>query len=58
MLCENLFCIYYQDDECILDEIELDICGSCKCCIYVDIPEKQLEKKRKEGMYKGIVGGC
>lgn len=55
MLCENLFCIYYSDEECILDEIELDICGNCKCCIYVDIPEKQLAKKRHEGLYKGII---
>ena len=52
MLCENKFCIYYADDECVLDEIELDIQGSCKCCIYVNISEKELEKKRHEQIYR------
>lgn len=48
MLCENIFCIYYSDEECILDEIELDVCGCCRSCIYVNIPEKELKKKREE----------
>lgn len=43
MKCENLFCIYEKDGDCILDNIELDISGSCQNCIYVDIPENLLE---------------
>ena len=44
MLCENCFCLYYEDEKCILEEIELDICGNCKSCIYIDITEKELAK--------------
>ncbi len=52
MLCENLFCIYYSDGVCRLNEIELDIQGNCKYCIYVKISEKELQKKRDELLYK------
>ena len=52
MLCDNFFCIYYSQGECILDEIELDIQGSCKCCIYIKMGEKELQKKRDELLYR------
>ena len=52
MLCENCFCLYYEDEKCILEEIELDICGNCKSCIYIDFTEKELAKKRKEQLRK------
>ena len=48
MLCENIFCIYYEDEECVLGETELDMTGSCKNCIYVSIPEKELKEKREK----------
>ena len=43
MKCENLFCIYEKDGNCTIDNVELDISGSCQNCIYVDIPENLLE---------------
>lgn len=46
MKCENKFCIYFSENECMLDEVELDIGGSCKCCIYIKISEKELQEKR------------
>lgn len=48
MKCENLFCVYYENYACLLQEIELDIMGCCKSCIYVNIPENELEKLRKK----------
>ena len=48
MKCENMFCIYQENDECFLKETELDITGSCKNCIYINIPEKELSRKKEE----------
>ena len=48
MLCENLFCIYWEAEKCILDEISLDIQGNCESCIYVDIDPNLLQKERKK----------
>lgn len=35
MFCENEFCIYQENRQCILDKISLDIQGRCKECIYI-----------------------
>lgn len=43
MNCENVFCIYKNKGKCILDNISLDISGSCNECIYVNIEEKILK---------------
>lgn len=48
MKCENDFCIYWQDGECVLEDISIDIGGRCDDCIYVNIPEEQLKIARKE----------
>ncbi len=48
MKCENKFCIYFSDNECILEEVELDIQGSCTKCIYINLSEKELIIKRNE----------
>ena len=48
--CENGFCIYYQEDHCILREVFLDIQGNCSSCIYVAIEEDYLETKRNHGL--------
>lgn len=34
MKYDNEFCVYQKNDECTLDEIELDISGLCTTCIY------------------------
>ncbi len=48
MYCENRFCIYWSDQACILDEISLDIQGSCQQCIYVDMEEEFLKTYREK----------
>ncbi len=48
MECLNNFCIYGKDNECMLDEIELDINGSCASCIYPNIPTQILEHEKEK----------
>ena len=48
MMCENLFCIYWEDDECVLSEITLDCQGKCQECIYVELEKSYLKRKREE----------
>lgn len=52
MECENIFCIYYSNNNCLLEQISLDIQGNCKCCIYVDIDSKDLEQHRNQMLNK------
>jgi len=53
MKCENGFCIYQENDECLLEEISLDILGQCTDCIYIDLEEKTLNQV-KEYMRKRL----
>lgn len=49
MRCENLFCIYWSKENlCSLDEIELDIQGSCSSCIYIDLDSSTLLQIREQ----------
>ena len=50
MNCENKFCIYWEDDYCTLNEISLDILGTCTSCIYVDIDDKTLKEEREKAL--------
>ncbi len=52
MVCENFLCLFNQENECMSEEIELDICGSCKSCVYIYFPKSELEKKKKEQLEK------
>lgn len=45
--CENEFCIYQKQGNCILESVQLDIRGNCIDCIYIDI-EKDLLYNLKE----------
>ncbi len=40
--CENEFCIYQKQGNCILESVQLDIRGNCIDCIYVNIDENTL----------------
>ena len=53
MTCQNIFCIYQRNNECILEEISLDIIGICDNCIYVDIDTKMLNEL-KENQLRNI----
>ena len=46
--CGNVFCIYWFENGCCLDEIALDRQGSCESCIYVEIEQDVLESKRMD----------
>lgn len=48
MQCDNIFCVYWSKEKCALEEITLNAYGTCESCIYVDIDEKLLERKREE----------
>ena len=52
MRCENNFCVYWKESNCILNEISLDIQGQCEDCIYIDLDENFLESKRNEKLNK------
>lgn len=48
MRCENVFCVYWTEQGCSLEEIALDIQGQCESCVYVDIEEEVLKKGREQ----------
>lgn len=48
MICENIYCIYNNEKTCITEGVELDIQGKCTSCIYVDIEDEYLKRKKKE----------
>ncbi len=48
MRCENYLCLYEENGGCILREIELDVQGQCKQCIYLDIAETELQRAKAE----------
>ena len=48
MICENIFCVYNKEENCVLDDVELDIQGKCTSCEYINIDDEYLEGKKKE----------
>lgn len=46
--CENKFCIYQKQGNCILKSVQLDIQGNCLDCIYINIEEDTLEKLKEK----------
>ena len=53
MTCENIFCIYQKNNKCVLEEINLDITGTCADCIYMNIGQKRLNEL-KENQLRNI----
>ena len=45
--CENQFCIYFEDNACLLETVSFDVVGLCESCIYVNINEAYLAEQRK-----------
>ncbi len=48
MNCENHFCIYQENNECLLKEISLDVCGNCTECIYIELEPDVLSRLKTE----------
>mgnify|MGYP007106054797 CR=1 FL=1 len=46
MQCENSFCIYFSNGQCILDAIEVNSVGMCAECIYPNIDETILNEAK------------
>ena len=51
MKCENFLCIYEEGGLCTLEEVTLNITGSCDDCIYPDLDPVYL-KSRKQALLK------
>ena len=47
MRCENLYCIYESNGECVLDEVGITANGCCDECILVSMPFEALEKLKQ-----------
>ena len=47
MKCENVYCIYEKDGECLLDEITISSGGMCNECILISVPFNALEKLKQ-----------
>lgn len=52
MKCENYLCIYEIDGNCLLPNIELDIMGQCKECIYISIEDENLKMLQTKSRHK------
>ena len=52
MVCENLFCIYQQEGECLLQEIQPDCTGVCTNCIYPILNEDYLNQEKLKLLQK------
>lgn len=48
MKCENYLCIYEENEVCTLNNIELDVQGQCKECIYIKISERELQQLKQQ----------
>jgi len=48
MKCEFLYCIYNQNRNCLLDEIEINSLGMCEECIIVSLDDQFLEIEKAQ----------
>ena len=46
--CENEFCIYQKQGECILKSVQLDIQGNCMECIYINVEQDTLDTLKEK----------
>lgn len=47
MKCHNQLCIYQEEDQCILEEIEIDPWGHCKNRITTILIDPSLKQRKK-----------
>lgn len=52
IICLNDLCLYWNDNCCILSNINLDVSGMCENCIYIKFSVQELNKKRKAQLSK------
>ena len=46
--CQNEFCIYQKQGNCILNSVSLDIQGNCLDCVYINIEEESLNDLKEK----------
>ncbi len=51
--CENEFCVYQKQGDCVLESVQLDIQGNCVDCVYINI-EKDTLKNLKEKLLREL----
>lgn len=47
MNCEFYLCIYNYANQCILNEIEINVYGMCDSCVLIDIPESVIDELKQ-----------
>ena len=47
MKCDNIYCVYWKNNQCIYDDTEIDLQGRCILCKYVDVDENTLRELRE-----------
>ena len=52
MICEFHFCIYNENNQCILDEISINESGICDCAIYPEIDDEYLKQCKQTELKK------
>ena len=50
--CENKFCVYYENSQCVLDSVSLDKLDICEQILIVSVEEELLVLKRKKLLEK------
>ena len=47
MQCEQEYCVYNENSNCLVRDISVNIFGMCESCIIVSLDEELLEKEKK-----------
>ena len=50
MDCENIYCVYQANGECILDHISIDNLGGCTECIKISLSNAELEVVKRRSL--------
>jgi len=58
MICGNVFCIYWENERCTLNQITLDDQGKCEACIYVEIDPALLSAERERLLCRYTPSEC
>ena len=48
MQCENNYCAYWEEGECVLSKITINEIGMCEECVLVNFEKEELQKAREK----------
>ena len=48
IICENYYCVYWKENHCVLEDIELDRLGTCVVYQHVPVNPSIVERGRKK----------